>query len=124
MTGRDDSCGGATTLIDMRSAISLSGAWSRLVLAGFWLLIAASTFLRPDCVWAQVAPRTDAVTVKTEDAAVADLLARRSVQLGLRIDASNGLDLVVSANSRWRVAQVLTRILVGCDYVANIPRIA
>ena len=119
MTGRDESAGRSRmTSSETRTVIALLWPWSRLVLSGLLLITSLLIFLRPTHAWAQV----DSVILKARDAAVADLLARRSTQLGLHIDASKGHDLVFSGTTQRPLEQVLALVLIGCDYMAEYSK--
>jgi hypothetical protein len=107
---------------ETRTVIPLLWAWSRLVLSGISLVTAAPTVVRPVRAWAQVAGHTDFVTVEAQDAAMAEVLATRSAQLRLHLDASKGLDLVVSGTFQVPLKQVLAPLLVGYDYVAKYSK--
>jgi hypothetical protein len=92
---------------------------SRLSLLGTLLLILGPTFPHPGYGWAQVEKQKDVVTLTVRDASITEVLAALGARLRLRIDASWGLDEVVSGTYQGSLQQVIGRLLVGYDYVTK-----
>jgi hypothetical protein len=92
---------------------------SRAILAGMVLLMLVPNLPRPVYGWTRVEGQKDFVTVEARDASVAEVLAALSARLGLHIREPKPGDRVISGTFRGPLQRVISRLLVGSDYVVK-----